>query len=220
MAIQNIPPAALEAYQKNQRQAPSQANEGKPTDNPANQLSEVTVRNEKQAVFVSHFFDQNGSKTEGALKITYKIAIDKINERLEAETGQKEAISEANLKKQGGMEYWSPEKVAQRIVTGTTAFLENYQKIHPELQGEALIDRFLSVISGGVQQGFKEAQGVLKDLDVFDGDVKDNYQKTLELVQKGFEAFRNQQLGLTEEAQPTSTQTASEEAKKETEQQP
>ncbi len=195
MSISSIPGQAISAYQKQQN---SSVNLSKPeTENSITAgLKEVTVRNEKQAVFVSHFFENSSDKREGALKITYKLAIEKLNEQFEAETGEKNVISEENLKKQGGMKYWLPENVAQRIVQGTTAFLDGFQKSHPELSGEALINKFLDVVGGGVKQGFSEAQGILKDLKVFEGDIADNYQKTFDLVQKGFEAFRRQQLGL------------------------
>ncbi len=208
MSLPPIPNAALNAYQK---QASQSSQLEKTTQNTLLNagIKEVTVRNEKQAVFVSHFFENSADKKEGALKITYKLAIEKLNEKLEAETGKKDVISEKRLKQQGGMEYWTPENVAQRIVQGTTGFLDSFQKIHPELKGEALIDKFLGVIGGGVKQGFSEAQGILKDLKVFEGDIADNYQKTYDLVQKGFEAFRNQYLGIEPKQNETENKTES-----------
>jgi len=86
--------------------------------------------------------------------------------------------------------------VAQRIVQGATGFLDAYQKNHPELSGEKLINSFLDLVGNGVKKGFSEAQSILKELKVFDGKIADNYHKTFDLVQKGFEAFRRQQLGL------------------------
>ena len=207
MSLPPIPNAALNAYQKQASQS-SQLEKTTQSILLNAGIKEVTVRNEQQAVFVSHFFENGTDKKEGALKITYKLAIEKLNEKLEAETGKKNLISEKHLKQQGGMEYWTPENVAHRIVQGTTSFLDGFQKIHPELKGEALIDKFLGVIGGGVKQGFSEAQGILKDLKIFEGGIADNYQKTYDLVQKGFEAFRNQYLGI--EPRPNKTENTTE----------
>jgi len=192
MSISSIPGQAISAYQKQQN---SSVNLSKPeTENSITAgLKEVTVRNEKQAVFVSHFFENSSDKREGALKITYKLAIEKLNEQFEAETGEKNVISEENLKKQGGMKYWSPENVAQRIVQGTTAFLDGFQKSHPELSGEALINKFLDVGRWRCQTRLLRSTRHSKRPKSL---IADNYQKTFDLVQKGFEAFRRQQLGL------------------------
>ncbi|GAB6034579.1 DUF5610 domain-containing protein [Galenea microaerophila] len=184
----SISKQVLSAYQIQQSAASQKTNHA--------ELKEVTVRNEKQAVFVSHFFENSQDQKEGALKITYQLAIEKLNERLEADSGQKNTLSEEKLKKQGGIDYWSPENVAQRIVQGATGFLDDYQKNHPELSGEKRINSFLELVGNGVKKGFSEAQSILKELKVFDGEIADNYHKTFDLVQKGFEAFRRQQLGL------------------------
>jgi hypothetical protein len=54
----------------------------------------------------------------------------------------------------------------------------------------------MDVVGGGLNQGFSEAQTILSNLKVFSGTVKDNYANTLDLVQKGMEAFKNQQLDI------------------------
>ncbi len=155
--------------------------------------SQITIRNEQQASLVAHLFGDPSKAIEDSLKMTFQAAIEKLNEVLQADLGEY-AISAESLKNQGGMEHWTPENTAGRIISGSTAFLAGFQTAHPELEGEALINKFMEVVGGGLQQGFEEAKGILGDLEVFNGKVEDNFTKTLSLVEKGLENFRNQQL--------------------------
>jgi len=104
-------------------------------------------------------------------------------------------ISQEALDQQGGMDYWSPENTAQRIVDGSTAFFSSYQTAHPELQGDALVNGFLDVIGGGIKQGFEQAKGILGEMKVLEGDIKSNVDLTYQKVLEGLEAFKNQHLG-------------------------
>lgn len=166
--------------------------------------NQMTIRNERQASLVAHLFGNGASAASSSLKITYQAAIEKLNEVLSADLNTAEGaaapISEEALKEQGGMEYWTPENTAKRIIEGSSAFLSGFQSAHPELEGEALIDRFMDVIGGGISQGFTEAKGILGDLDVLKGDIADNIESTYSLVQDGLQAFRNQYLGLPDTA--------------------
>lgn len=168
-------------------------------------VDQMTIRNEKQASLVAHLFGNGETQNaENGLKMTYQAAIDKLNEKFKAELGDAygdNAITQENLDKRG-IEYWNPENTSARIVNSATAFLSGFQTAHPELQGEELMNKFLEVVGGGLQQGFDEAQGILSDLKVFDGLVKDNFSATTDLVQKGMENFKNQYLGIAPE--PTS----------------
>lgn len=199
MSISNIS-AGISAYQK-------QAIQETKTDLPANtgaqknqtegslKLDQITIRNETQASLVAHLFGDPNKAIEDSLKMTYQAAIGKLNEILAPELGEN-TISEEALQKQGGMEYWNPENTADRILKGATGFLAGFQSAHPELEGEALMEQFMSVVGGGLQKGFDEAQGILGDLKVFDGKVKDNFVGTTDLVNKGMENFRREFLGL------------------------
>lgn len=209
MAIQSINHGMLNAYQKNSGNVTEQAhpdNQGKRAhgqpelpEQAAQQAvtTHATIRQERQASIVAHLFGDPNSAPENALKITFQEAIDKLNEILTAEFQQADfkPISQEALKNQGGMEYWTPENTAQRIVDGSTAFLAGFQKIHPELEGEELIDRFLDVIGGGITQGFNQARGVLEDLKVLEGDVEETIELTYQNVQEGLERFKNNFLG-------------------------
>ena len=77
MPITSISEQAISAYQ---------SSKNKPLETPTTQalpsglkeVTEITIRNEKQAIFVSHFFENTEDKNEGALKITYQLAIEKL----------------------------------------------------------------------------------------------------------------------------------------------
>ncbi|WP_019556626.1 DUF5610 domain-containing protein [Thiomicrorhabdus arctica] len=225
MAVEMNNLSSIQAYQKsagldhantdNQgRRAlgqPEQANQANQPDLPEQaslQATQATIRTERQASLVAHLFGDGKSASADSLKLTYQAAIEKINEVLSAQFGISEGegdtapISKEALKTQGGMEYWTPENTAKRIVDGSTAFLTGFQAANPELKGEALMDRFMDVIGGGIAQGFDEAKGLLGDLDVLKGDIATNIESTFKLVQEGLQNFRNQYLGTTETAVP------------------
>lgn len=197
--------------QANQARQTNQANQPDLPEKASMQATQMTIRTERQASLVAHLFGDGTSASTDSLKLTFQAAMEKINEILSAEFGIVEGgtppISEEALKAQGGMEYWTPENTAKRIVDGSTAFLAGFQAANPELEGEALMDRFIEVIGNGIAQGFDEAKGLLGDLDVLKGDIADNIESTFKLVQDGLQNFRNQYLGITEPAVPP-TETA------------
>ena len=198
----------------NQARQTNQANQPELPEQASMQANQMTIRTERQASLVAHLFGDGTSASADSLKLTYQAAMEKINEVLSAEFGITEGgtppISEEALTAQGGMEYWTPENTAKRIVDGSTAFLAGFQAANPELEGEALMDRFIEVIGGGIAQGFDEAKGLLGDLDVLKGDIADNIESTFKLVQDGLQNFRNQYLGITETAVPLAETTEAE----------
>jgi len=157
------------------------------------QASKETMKIQAQASIIQHLFGEGAPKDQNALKILFQEAIDQINHALEADLGPN-AISAEKLAEQGGIDYWSPENTAGRIVQGTTAFFEAYKESNPNFEGEALLDKFLSVIGGGIESGFKDATDILKGFGVYEGTVKDNAEKTYDLVEKGLQEFRAQQM--------------------------
>jgi hypothetical protein len=192
--------------QANQARQTNQVNQPDLPEKASLQATQMTIRTERQASLVAHLFGDGTSASADSLKLTFQAAMEKINEVLSAELGMTEGdsapISEEALKRQGGMEYWTPENTAKRIVDGSTAFFAGFQAANPELEGEVLMDRFIEVVGGGIAQGFEEAKGLLGDLDVLKGDIADNIESTFQLVQDGLQNFRNQQLGITETAVP------------------
>lgn len=213
MAIDTKNLGSLQAYQKNavlpnnSERATEKANENSRVAQGEQKLSvdvtQMTIRNERQASLVAHLFGDGKTAQESSLKITYQAAIEKLNEVLMANMpapaeGEEltKPISEEALKTQGGMEYWTPENTAKRIVEGATAFLSGFQSAHPELEGEALMSRFMEVVGGGLTQGFNEARGILGDLNVLEGDIADNIDRTYQFVQDGLLSFKNLYLGI------------------------
>lgn len=198
MAISNIPPE-LAAYQNlsgmENKSETALAKQAEQANNSGVKVDQMTLRNERQASLVAHLFGNGEEAIESSLKMTYQSAITNLNEILTPELGEN-AISLENLEAQGGMDYWSPENTAERILSGATAFLAGFQKANPDLEGEALMEKFMDVVGGGLLQGFSEAQGILEDLDVFDGLVSENFNTTTSLVEQGMENFRRDYLGL------------------------
>lgn len=161
--------------------------------------SKITTHNEKQASMVAHLFGNGPAENQqNVLKMTFQAAIDKLNEKFKTEFGDQFAkleINQQNLDAKG-IQYWSPENTSGRIVAGASNFLSGFQKVHPELEGEALMSAYMDVVGNGLQQGLNEAQSILQELNVFDGTVKDTFQKTADLVGQGMEKFRRNYLGL------------------------
>lgn len=208
MAIDINKANPAQAYQNNANLGAlnhnDKSNKLEPTES---KLSTPSTANElktaQQASLIAHLFGDGKSASESSLKLTYQAAIEKLNEVLSTEFGLTEEatvpISEEALKQQGGMEYWTPENTAKRIVDGSIAFFSAFQSANPELEGEALVDHFIEVVGGGVTKGFEEAKGLLGDLDVLEeGSIADNIEKTYALVQEGFQNFRNQYLGISD----------------------
>ncbi len=202
---------STQAYQSTARLDVHSAKTEKTTSNPneteiQQNVSQETLKIQTQASLIQHLFGEGAPKDENALRILFQETVEKLNEVLAPELGPN-AISEEKLAEQGGMEYWSPENTANRIVQGTVGFFEAYKTSNPDLQGEALLDKFLSVIGGGIEKGFEEAGSILKGFGVYEGSIKDNAEKTYELVQKGLQDFRQQQMEQMGLSSTTSEQT-------------
>jgi hypothetical protein len=119
-----------------------------------------------------------------SLTLLYKAALDGINAELKAEFGD-DALQKAYDE---GIDI-SPEATADRIVKFGTAFFEQYRANHSELSDEEAMGQFVQLIGGGIDKGFSEAKDILKGLQVLDGDIASNIDKTYELVQAGLKAF-------------------------------
>jgi hypothetical protein len=116
------------------------------------------------------------------LALLYKSALTGINEALAPDFGP-DAIQ--NAARQDN----SPEGTAGRIVSLSTAFFDAFKEQNKGLDDEAVLQKFMDTIGGGVERGFKEARGILDGLQVLNGDVASNIDKTYELVQQGLKEF-------------------------------
>jgi len=83
----------------------------------------------------------------------------------------------------------SPEGTAGRIVNLSTAFYSAYAAQHPGEDPTATAASFVEVIRKGVEEGFKDAKGILEGLGALQGGIADNIEKTYELVMKGLDDF-------------------------------
>ncbi|MBA5636939.1 DUF5610 domain-containing protein [Duganella sp. LX20W] len=116
------------------------------------------------------------------LALLLKSALTGINEALRGQFGEnaiQNAMSQDN----------TPEGTAGRIVSLSTAFYGAYQKQHAGEDPEQMLSNFMATIKGGMEQGFKEARDILTGLNVLNGDIAGNVDKTYELVQKGYADF-------------------------------
>lgn len=120
------------------------------------------------------------------LALVYKSAITSINEQLQADFGP-DAIQNAT-----GQDN-SPEGTAGRIVSLSTAFFSAFQKQNSDLEGDEALNKFMDTIKGGIEKGFKEARDILQGLQVLNGDIASNIDKTYELVMKGLDDFASNQ---------------------------
>jgi hypothetical protein len=122
------------------------------------------------------------SSENDPLALLYKSAITSLNEQLEADFGPdaiQNALGQDN----------SPEATAGRIVSLSTAFFGAFQQQHSDLEGDDALNRFMDTIKGGIEKGFKEARDILQGLQVLNGDIAANVDKTYELVMKGLDDF-------------------------------
>ena len=118
------------------------------------------------------------------LSLLLKTALEGINDALK-EMGVETTVEQAY---ESGVDV-SPEATAERIVAFSTQFFSSYQEQHPELDSEQALTQFIEVISGGIEQGFSEARDVLGGLNVLEGDIATNIDKTYELVLQGLQDF-------------------------------
>ncbi len=86
-------------------------------------------------------------------------------------------------------EDFSPNGTADLILSGVTGYIfEAFVAVRPELT-EADLDHFLAEARRGVEQGSGEARRYLDDFKVFDGEIKTDTERTIELVYEEIDAF-------------------------------
>jgi hypothetical protein len=129
-------------------------------------------------------------------QLVLRSVIDRLNELLDDGTGVP-ALDTAS--KQDN----SPDGTAGRILSQSTAFFDAYAAQHPGEDEATTAKSFVDMIRGGVEQGFKDARGILEGLSALQGDVASNIDKTYELVMKGLDDF----LAKFQVAPPADTET-------------
>ncbi|PCI21763.1 MAG: hypothetical protein COB62_02570 [Piscirickettsiaceae bacterium] len=128
----------------------------------------------------------NLSTANSPQALVLKTALEGINDALRASLGDSAIQSAYEV----GIDV-SPEATANRIVSLSTAFFSQYQAVHNEFEDniEAARTAFTEVIRGGIDAGFAEAKDILDALDVLNGEIASNIDKTYELVQQQLDAF-------------------------------
>lgn len=121
-----------------------------------------------------------------SLELLYRSAINKLNEVLDEDMGAN--ILRDALK--SGPDLVSPA-IANRILTLATAYLPAYLRQYPDTDDGAARARLTDLIGNGFEQGFAEAREILRGLDVLEGDIAADMDRTRELVRQGLEAFLN-----------------------------
>ena len=146
----------------------------------------ISVSNKKQlnAAIIESTLKFSNTVGDQPLSLLLKTALQGINEALK-EGGVESSVEDAY---ESGIDF-SPEATAERIVSFSTQLLGAYREQHPEMDAEESLASFVDIIGGGIEQGFSEAKDILGNLNVLEGDISNNIDKTYELVQKGLQSF-------------------------------
>lgn len=83
----------------------------------------------------------------------------------------------------------SPEETAKRIVSLATGFFHAFEQQNKNITAEESLEKFMSIISSGIDQGFKDARDILESLSVLDGKIATDIDSIYDLVQEGLKHF-------------------------------
>lgn len=83
----------------------------------------------------------------------------------------------------------SPQATTDHIVSMSTAFFGKYMEVHPEKDLQTALNDFTKIIGGGIDKGFTEVRKILDGLNVLQGSIAFNIDKTYEWVQSGLKSF-------------------------------
>jgi hypothetical protein len=127
------------------------------------------------------------SAQDEPLSLVYKAAIENLNEVLAPDFGE-------NAIQNAASDDFSPEAVSTRILSFVATIYEmfrtqNTPKDATVEEENNNLDRFMGLISEGINKGFHEARGILSGLQVLKGDIAGNIDKTYDLIQKGLAEF-------------------------------
>lgn len=152
--------------------------------NPAPPVSIDTMRAQTKKKLLEQQAELDISVGNEPLRLTLKAAIDKINEALEADLGESAVQNAAD----SGTDF-SPEAVAERIVSFATGGFAAYAERHGDESQQNQLDGFMDLIRGAIEQGFTEAKDILDGLGVFKDQVAANANRTFDLITEKLEAF-------------------------------
>lgn len=163
--------------------------ESKPSDGPLGQkISEAAhLKKMNNAAILEANASVSLKSGNNALSLVYKAALEEINNLIKETTGEENAVQSAT---DAGMDF-SPEATAQRILSFATGFFDKFKENHSELEDEEARSQFVDLIQGGIDRGFEEAREILDGLQVLNGDIADNIDKTYQFILDGLNQFLN-----------------------------
>lgn len=167
----------LERSNRDHTKVNDHSNKVKDTESPASAVAKAHAS--QNSAIIQTQLNVAISSGNNPLALLFKTAVEGINEVL-GEDAIQNAASQDN----------SAEATAQRIVDMSTAFYGKYLEQNKLEDNEESRGKFIDLISGGFEKGFKEAQDILQGLKVLEGDIAAGIDKTHELVLAGFAAFR------------------------------
>lgn len=129
------------------------------------------------------FSTSDGSRT---LDVVYERTISAI----EVEIGQISSDNPSVAPYLDALDY-SPEATAERIASFATGFFDVHKSRNEDLSEEDALSSYMDIIKEAIDKGFGEARDILDSINVLKGDIKDNVDKTYDLVQEKLELFEN-----------------------------
>ena len=158
-----------------------------PASGKIDKLNAAGVKNQQNAAIVQATMEVSITSKNHTLQLLLTSVISNLNEVLKPDLGDnaiQNAVSQDN----------TPEGTATRIADLSTGLFEAFKGQHPGMDQGTAVDQFMATIGKGIEQGFKEARDILKGLNVLQGDIAGNIDKTYELVQQKLAAFRSSML--------------------------
>lgn len=191
MSVSNVNPQAAGAQLAGRPVAVKTPNTSSQQTSANERAQEVSPAQQQKAAFNAAILEATAtslSVKDQPLSLVLRSAIEKINELLTPEFGTNAIESAVD----SGLDV-SPEATADRIVSLATGFFQAFSEQHPGEENDERLNNFLDVIGSGIEQGFAEAREILDGLQVLEGDIATNIDRTYELVQEGLSAFRETQ---------------------------
>ncbi|RJP31160.1 MAG: hypothetical protein C4527_08355 [Candidatus Omnitrophota bacterium] len=91
------------------------------------------------------------------------------------------------------LDFFGPEKTAERILNFTTSFFDSYQANHQDVSRDENVNQFTILIGDAIRKGFQEAEKILGDFNQL-GKVGEKIKETYQTVLKGLENYRRENL--------------------------
>ena len=157
-----------------------------------NQKNQQSVSDDKSLLtsynlkskMISESFSISTNDVNKSLNLVYERAISSIDIELEESIG-KNAIQKAY---DDGIDF-SPEATSDRILSFPTSFFDSYRAKNSSMSDTEALDSYVGIIGKAIDKGFGEAREILSSLNVLNGSIKENVDKTYDLIQEGLGNF-------------------------------